>query len=365
MNKKIRAIGAGILAAVWLGLCAFAWLQPAKERSDSERRKLAQLPKLTAQALLDGSYMEKFADYAVDQFPLRDSFRSLKALFQQNVLLQKDNNGYFVYDGYLVKQTYPLNEASVNHAVSVMRSLYQAYLADTGCNLYLSVVPDKGYYVQGYPSMDYAVLQTRLEQDLSWADMIDISDTLELSDYYRTDTHWRQEKLMETAAALCQAMGVEAPRQQNFTQTKVSDSFYGVYYGHAAVPMEPEELYLMHSELLRGCTLTDLSTGKQLPLYDESKLGGADMYEVYLSGNQPLLKLENPNATTDRELVIFRDSFGSAIAPLLMSGYRSITLVDVRYVSAQMIGSYVTFDSQDVLFLYSTLVLNESATLRK
>ena len=161
MNKKIRAIGAGILAAVWLGLCAFAWLQPAKERSDSERRKLAQLPKLTAQALLDGSYMEKFADYAVDQFPLRDSFRSLKALFQQNVLLQKDNNGYFVYDGYLVKQTYPLNEASVNHAVSVMRSLYQAYLADTGCNLYLSVVPDKGYYVQGYPSMDYAVLQTR------------------------------------------------------------------------------------------------------------------------------------------------------------------------------------------------------------
>lgn len=365
MNKKIRAIGAGILAAVWLGLCAFAWLQPANERSDSERRKLAQLPKLTVGALLDGSYMEKFADYAVDQFPLRDSFRTLKALFQQKVLLQRDNNGYFVYDGYIVKQTYPLSEGSVTHAVSVMQSLYDTYLADTGCNLYLSVVPDKGYYVQGYPAMDYTALQTRLEQDLNWADRIDITDTLELSDYYRTDTHWRQERLMETAAKLCDAMAAEPPRQQDFTQTKVQQPFYGVYYGHAALPMEPEELYLLESDVLRSCVLTDLSTGKQLPLYDESKLTGADMYEVYLSGNQPLLRLENPNATTDRELVIFRDSFGSAIAPLLMSGYRSVTLVDVRYMNPQMIGDYVKFDSQDVLFLYSTLVLNESATLRK
>lgn len=365
MDKKIRAIGAGILATLWLGLCVFAWFNPAKEHSDSERRQLAQLPKLTVQALLEGSFMGKFSDYTVDQFPLRDSFRSLKALFQQKALRQQDNNGYFLYDDYLVKQTYPLSDTSVTHAVKVIESLYDTYLADTDCKTYLSVVPDKGYYVTGHPTMDYGALEDRLTEELPWVENVDISDTLELSDYYRTDTHWRQEALVDTAAKLCQSMGADAPRSQDFTKAQVSDCFYGVYYGHAALPVGAEDLYRLESDLLSGCVLTDLTTGEELPLYDESKLTGPDMYEMFLSGNQPLLRLENPKAETDRELVIFRDSFGSAIAPLMMGSYRSVTLVDVRYVNPQLIGNFVKFNSQDVLFLYSTLILNESATLRK
>ena len=38
-----------------------------------------------------------------------------------------------------------------------------------------------------------------------------------------------------------------------------------------------------------------------------------------------LLTVDNPNARTDRELVIFRDSFGSSLAPLLLEGYSRVT----------------------------------------
>ena len=361
MKKTVRAIGAGLLAAVWLGLAVFAWVKTPDKQSDAERRQLAQLPKLTVSALLDGSFMEKFEDYGVDQFPLRDGFRTLKALFQQKALLQGDNNGYFLYDGYIVKQTYPLNDASVSHAISVFDGLYKTYLEGTDCRIYLSVVPDKGYYLDGFPAMDYAALQTRLDA-LSWATAIDITDTLSLSAYYRTDTHWRQEALEETAAVLCRAMGAQAARTLN--PVKAADDFYGVYYGHAAIPMEPEDLYLLESEMLSACALFG-ADGKALDLYDRSKLESADPYEVYLSGNQPYVRIENPAAATDRELVIFRDSFGSAIAPLLLESYRTVTLVDVRYMDPDLIGQFVTFENQDVLFLYSTLILNESATLRK
>lgn len=363
MTKKIRAIGAGILAALWLGLCLFAWLKPARETSEAERRKLAQLPDLTGKTLLNGSFMEKFADYAVDQFPLRDSFRTAKALFQLNVLQQKDNNGYYLADGYIVKQTYPLDSASVNHAVSALDGIYKTYLENTQCKLYYSVVPDKGYYLSGYPAMDYDRLFSRLEEGLSWAAPIDITGTLALSSFYRTDTHWRQETLEETARVLCQAMDAQVP--QKMTAQKVTDEFYGVYYGHAAVPLQAEEMYRLESRLLADCTVTDLSTGKELAMYDDSKLHSADMYEMFLSGNQPLLQISNPNAENERELVIFRDSFGSSIAPLLVSGYRTVTLVDIRYMNPELIGQFLTFEDQDVLFLYSTLILNESATLRK
>ena len=75
--------------------------------------------------------------------------------------------------------------------------------------------------------------------------------------------------------------------------------------------------------------------------------------------------IENPHAGTDRELILFRDSFGSSLAPLLSRYYSKVTLIDTRYMAPSMIGDYVNFEDQDVLFLYSTLVLNSSSALRK
>ena len=54
--------------------------------------------------------MDKFEEFTLDQFPLRDSFRTLKSLFTYNVLQQKDNNGIYIADGYAAKLEYPLNE---------------------------------------------------------------------------------------------------------------------------------------------------------------------------------------------------------------------------------------------------------------
>ena len=85
---------------------------------------------------------------------------------------------------------------------------------------------------------------------------------------------------------------------------------------------------------------------------------------MFLSGSLPLLTITNQAAETDRELILFRDSFGSSIAPLLTSGYRKITLVDIRYLHPDVLNRYIEFDGQDVLFLYSTLVLNHSETLK-
>ena len=85
---------------------------------------------------------------------------------------------------------------------------------------------------------------------------------------------------------------------------------------------------------------------------------------MYLSGARSLLTIENPNAATGRELILFRDSFGSSIAPLLVSDYAKVTLVDLRYIQSDYLGQFLTFSGQDVLFLYSTLVLNSSAAIK-
>ena len=98
--KKIRIIGIAFVVALWLAIALWAWLSPAKERSVAERRSLAQMPTLSAKTLEDGSFVNKFEDYTLDQFPARDSFRSLKSMFVYGILQQKDNNGIYIADGY-------------------------------------------------------------------------------------------------------------------------------------------------------------------------------------------------------------------------------------------------------------------------
>ena len=44
MEKTMKKWGIIALLVLWLGLSIFAWVKPATELSEAERRKLAQFP---------------------------------------------------------------------------------------------------------------------------------------------------------------------------------------------------------------------------------------------------------------------------------------------------------------------------------
>lgn len=360
--KKQQTI---LLVSLWAVLTLCVWLTPAKEMSQAERRPLAQMPDFSIQSLLNGKFREGFESYSLDQFPMRDNFRRIKTLFHTGVLRQKDNNGIYLADGSAVKQEYPLNEDSVGRAIGRFQGIYDKYL--TGSRCFYAIVPDKGYYLaeqSGHFVLDYDVLYARIAEGLPWAEEIDLRPVLTGQDYYRTDTHWRQEALLPAASALCEGLGVTPPRAEDYQAVPVERPFYGVLYGQAALPMEPDTLYLMESSTLSQCSVYDYETQKTGSIYDMDKLSSRDLYDVYLSGARALLTIENPNGKPERELIVFRDSFGSAMVPLLVEDYAKVTLVDIRYIQSGLLGQFLDFHGQDVLFLYSALVLNNSAALK-
>ena len=362
MIKKIRAVGALVLVALWAVITAFAWFAPPKDISEAERRPLKQFPAANVQAVLNGKFMSEFEDYTLDQFPMRDSFRKIKALFHYNALQQKDNNGIYIVDGYAAEMEYPMDKASVERAMQQYNKVYELCLKGTKVKIYNTVVPDKGYYLaeqNGYMALDYQEMFALVRSKTGWAAWVDVDDCLRLEDYYYTDTHWRQEKILPVAQRLLSAMQAAPLTETDFTAKPMERPFYGVYYGQAALPMEPETMQLMHSDVISGCTVYNHATGKVTPVYDPAMLTDKDQYNIYLSGPQSLLTVTNPNATTDRELVIFRDSFGSSLTPLLLQSYKTVTLVDIRYIQPEMLGRFMEFENQDVLFMYSALVLNK------
>ena len=366
MNRKIKNIvTVTLLAAFLFGFGVWAAVKPADRISLSERRRLAQLPAISTSTVLSGKFMSDFESYALDQFPLREDWRTLKALTGRYLFRQLDSNGVYFVDGYAAKLDGPLNESSISHAAERFRYLYDNYLKETGSKVYLSVIPDKNYFLagaNGYPAPDYNALAEQLREQTEFASYIDLYGQLSIEDYYRTDSHWRQERLPSVAAYLARQMGTALTDE--YTENLLDRPYYGVYYGYAALPVEPDELRYLTSETLESCTVYNYETGTSGAVYDMEKGAGNDPYELFLSGSVSLLTIENPNATTDRELIVFRDSFGSSLAPLLAEGYAKITLADIRYLPAAQLGRLLDFHGQDVLLLYSAAVLNNSETLK-
>ena len=191
---------------------------------------------------------------------------------------------------------------------------------------------------------------------------IDITHLLTLQSFYKTDTHWRQEKILDVAKELASKMGVELKGE--YTQKTLDNDFYGVYHGQSALPLPAEEIKYLTNDTLENVKVYNFESGKGMSVYDMEKAYGKDPYEMFLSGSVSLLSIENENDTTDKELIIFRDSFGSSLAPLLAEGYKKITVVDIRYIHPNSLENYIEFTNQDVLFIYSTSVLNNSETIK-
>lgn len=368
MNIRIKNMAVCITFAVMLAGGFFMCIcMPKKTYSDTERRKLASMPQFGSETVINGRFMSGFEQYAADHFPFRDTFRTVNALTAGGIFQRKDYHGLYVSDGFIAAVEYPIDEASIKYAAGRFRFICDKYLTDQN-NVFLSVIPDKNCFLaeeSGHLCMDYAAFERKMADQADFAQYIQISDLLEKEDYYKTDTHWRQEKIIDVADRLASSMGGgQTGTDFNLELRTAAHDFYGVYYGQAALPLEPDELRYVTWEDIGQCSVYDWENQKEIPVYDQKLAAGRDPYEMFLSGSLPLITMKNPKAQTDKKLVIFRDSFGSSIAPLLLRSYSQITLVDLRLIHPDRLETFIDFSSSDVLFLYSTLVLNHSDTLR-
>ncbi len=357
-----------IFCVILLAMSVACFFKPADAFSDAERRALAQLPQLNVQTLLNGDFMDGFETYTADQFPLRDTFRAFKAGLNKYVFQKRDTNGLYMAQGHISKIDDAQNNAMLDHAAERFAFLYNSYIKDTDAKVYLSVVPDKNYWLapqNGYPSLDYGALISAMRERTAYMTYIDILPYLSLEDYYTTDTHWRQENITDVAGVLANAMGTDV--EASYTQNTLDVPFYGVYAGQLPLKTAPDTIKYLTNPTLDACTVTYYDTGKGVEgaLYNMDKGTGKDPYELFLSGTSALSVIENPNAEQKRELVLLRDSFGGSLAPLLVEGYSKITVVDIRYIQSSFVGNFVDFDAaDDVLFLYSTSLLNNSLAMR-
>ena len=358
MKRKASIATAAVFLAVLFGFSLLHLALPDREISRSERRRLAQLPPLSS------GFSDKLEEYMLDQFPLREQLRTVNSLVRLYGLGQADIHGIYLQGGGAFRMDGPLQEKQVRHAAAVFSAVQETYFPSLPSHYV--IVPDKNAKAEtSRPRLDTETMRGIVREALPGMTEIDIWDLLSADDYYKTDPHWRQERLLPVAAAICEALGAEAPAADSFTETGLSP-FYGAYYGQAALPMAPDTLTYLESADTKAAEVTGPELDGAQPVYRPELLDGTDGYDVFLSGAQAVLTVTSPNVHNGRHLVLFRDSFGSSLAPLLLGSFERITLVDLRYISAARLADYADLsDATDVLYLCSTAVWNNGGTLRE
>lgn len=358
MRKKLLTI----FCVISLLTTLLVWFSPKVEISKEERRKLNQFPKLSAKTVIDGSFMEKFEEYAKDQFPFRFKTRQAKAFIHYYGLQIFENNNFYLEDDKAIKIDYPLKESSVLKVSKIIKAIVDEY--DLDGNMYYSLVPDKVSYSKDetIPKVNFSEFEEIMANELVGIPYISIFNELSLDDYYNSDIHWKSENLEKVAEKILSSMDKDS--SLNFEVNNISDYFEGVYYGHSALMIKPDTIKSISNDAINNAKVSLFDKSDDFTVYDISKINERDPYDYYLYGAEPLVTINNDLANSDDELIIFRDSFASSLTPYFIEKYKSITLIDVRYIPHLKLAEYVDFENKDVLFMFNTQILNNSGSMR-
>ena len=318
------------------------------------------MPELTTKSLFDGTYFKKFDSYVTDQFVERDAFRKIKIDIELST--KGEYNNLYLYDDYIIEEIFPLNSNSINNLTNKINYIKDTYLNDNS-NIYYTIIPDKNYFVNnGNLKLDYNKLQDMMKSNLTNLNYINIFDKLTLDNYYKTDTHWKEEDLFNVANTIANQMNFDITNNNNVVNTITT--FKGSYAGRLSVTKDIDTIKTISNPSTLNSSVYNYETKKYTDIYDYTKINSLDKYDIYLSGAVPIIDITNNNSSSDKELIVFRDSYGSSLIPLLIEGYKKITVIDIRYISSKILNKYIDFNDQDVLFMYSILTINNSFSIR-
>lgn len=346
--KKMMQITTVTLFCLFIG--GFGLLHillPDRTFSPTENRNLAGLPEFSWAALVDGSYTAELEEYLSDQFPLRDGWMGLKSRYEY-LLGKREFHDVFLAEDTLISNITDTSRAEQN--LEYLRKL----LEKTDKPVYLGLIPTAAeiwkdklpYGAETYDQRAY--LEKAKELGAIWVDMAGVlSSHKDEEIYYRTDHHWTSLGAYYGYTALLEAAGLEVPELGE--KITVSDDFYGTLYSSSGVHwLEPDTIE--HYVSGEGVTVENGQTGEIGDLYVESKLEEKDKYSHFMGGNNPLYIVRNPDAATDKKLLVVRDSYSDSLAPFLSQTYAEIHLIDLRYYRTS-VAMYAEMMGMDEIFV--------------
>ena len=356
-------------ALIMMLVFLFNMLAPLEEYSELENRYLQKFPKITLNAILDGTYMEDFENYLNDHFILRNSFVKLKANLEY-IIGKQENNGVYACDNdYLIEKPAVYNEQIIDNNLSAIKTLNEL----GRYNIAVSVIPPAYEVMQeNLPDNVYKdtilKLNKHIDKTLTDANIKNVDTTKDLKRYkdsylyYRTDHHTTSNGAFIIYNKLSGVLGYKALSGDDFKVSDVTRNFYGTTYSKALRHVSPDIISEYKPlETARFKVEFPYDNKEADSMYFPEHLATKDKYSYFLDGNHALTVIKSPNKN-GKSLVVFKDSYANCTVPMIANHFETVHMIDLRYYNDDIIKYLYENKIKDILFLYSsqTFMTDES-----
>lgn len=332
-----------------------------KSFSENENRTLQLFPEINGRSAISGRLMTQAENFVADQFFLRDRWIELKLGIDKTIGKKESNDVFLGKDGYLIENAVAPEETDMEANLEAIRGFAQRH---PELNSVMTVVPNAVWVCDhllpaGAPVRDQRADIQRIAEALSGSiNFVDLSDVLkEHKDeylYYKSDHHWTSLGAKYAFDALQTPLGIEAP-VPGYEIMNATDSFSGTMASSSGDfhVTDSIDIYVPETEedFAYVVEYGDLQK-KSATIYNSEALASKNKYEVFMGGNYSYVSIKT-TAHTDRNLLLFKDSYANTFVQFLLPYYRNIVIIDPRYYSDDCEKLIEEREITDVLFLYN------------
>ena len=356
------------IAVIVIAFDIFFLAAPDRKLSETENRNLQQAPKLTFATLTNGRFESAFEKYVADQFPMRDSWVSLKSNVDRISGKTEANHIFLCKDGYLIQdlilpseEKYAENMAEIEDFAKAHSDLkIHALIAPSALSVCADLLPANA--VTG----DENAFMDRVKEDISGMGInyVDVRDAIKKAYaddqvYYRTDHHWTTTGAYAAYKELAKTLNLPG-KGSTYAVRLVTDSFSGTLTassGFRTNETDRIDVYLPNAQIDYSVMYVDEGL-KTASFYKTENLEVRDKYTVFFNGNHPEIKIETDSPSKEVLLVI-KDSYANCFVPFLAGDYRTIIMIDPRYYTGDLNELIEVEGITEVLYLYNIFTLAE------
>ena len=356
-KAKFHEIVTCILFCGFIGIMGLLYLVlPKGEFSALEKRELEKAPILTWQTLTSGQFGTDLESYMADHMPGRDFYVGLGAYYDRFLGQQYTKDILLAENNRLVEQPVVWDPEQVNKNIKYINRFAQTL----GQNVDFILVPSAGFIledtIQGIHDdyTDDTIIDGIYDlagEGVRCMDLLALYQNANNKDsiYYRTDHHWTSYGAFMAYRAYMQCLNRDYRAQENF-HIQTHSGFRGSTYSRSALWLTPAE----DIQLWYGSDLTvTTNDGTHAGAFYLDRLRDADMYTVFLNGNQPIVRITNPTNAGRGKILVIRDSYANCIGPMLAESYEEVVMVDLRYYKTPISTLVAQEGFDNILVMYS------------